>query len=406
MVRYTKFYTHAFPAVGTEVGVQVDRIQSIDATAALNRDKNREVGRDGTIDWAKKVPSISYRLAQKESQNIEFLEKLAGVASGTTITQNSFNTSATDLLAYTVDDDAVTLGTIWYPKLRVAGFSLNTADPDAHLERSFDLVGEVAKEFQGTNKYLICLTETADSGEVVTGDWTKTLTDPTPVVDPANAGVYMFRVTRVRSGTTTDLVTGSGANQFEYSNATHILTVHSAVVGDVYKVIYTAGSYIGATALFTNNNSDVGTTLAYNVSAFIGTTQLTRLQACNIDIKFDREDWKEIGNKEVVQRGVKNKTVTITLPRLLEAYTLEELLLGQSTGYGHIDIESFLDNLTFRFKIYETTSKATFAWGIKVSNCSPIDVKTSVSIDNYSNRDLTLESEEFSISSTEGVIDA
>lgn len=405
MIRYTKFYTHAFPAVGTEAGVQVDRIQSIDATATLNRDKNKEVGRDGTIDWAKKTPTISYRLAQKESQNIEFLEKLAGVPAGTTITQNSFNTAATDLVAYIVDDSAVTLGSIWYPKLRVGGFSLTAADPDAHLERSFDLVGESTKEFQGTNKYLICLTETADSGEVVATDWTKTLTDPTPVVDPVG-GAYMFRVTRIRSGVTTDLTAGSGANQYEYSNSTHILTVHTAAVGDVYKIIYTAGSYIGATALFTNNDSDVGSTLAYNVSAYLGTTLLTRIQGVTIDVKFDREDWKEIGNKEVVQRGVKNKTVTITLPRLLEAYTLEELLLGQTTGYAHIDVENFLDNLTFRFKIYETTSKATFAWGIKVSNLSPIDVKTGVSIDNYTNRDLTLESEEFTISSVEATIDA
>ncbi len=41
------------------------------------------------------------------------------------------------MLAYLTDDAGTVLGSLWYPKLRVAGFSLNIADPDAKIERNF-----------------------------------------------------------------------------------------------------------------------------------------------------------------------------------------------------------------------------------------------------------------------------
>jgi len=403
LIHYSNFATHAIP-YGSESAIQVDRIQSIDPTSTLNREKNKEVGRDGTIDYSKRTPTIAYRIVQNESQDLKFFETLANVADSTDMTHNSFKNSAVDMIAYLTDDNSTVLGSLWYPKLRVAGFNINIADPDAKIERNFDLVGEAAHAFQGANKYLISKLETVDSGEISGGDWTYTVSDPSAIEDPSNAGTYILRVDRVRSGTSTTLNAGNGTNQYEYSAP--ILTVHDAQIGDSYRIYYTAGSYIGGTNLWTDEDTAPGATLAYNVKLLIGSTELSKIQSCSIDVRFEREDWKELGNKEVVQRGVRDRTVTITLPRLLEDYTLEELLLGESSGHGHIDIEDFLDTLTFRLKVYTTDAKSSFAWGMKVINCSPTEVKTPISIDNYTNRDLTLESESFTLSDSEATIDS
>ncbi len=404
MIRYSGFALHSMPSLTVVDKIQVDRIQSIDPTSTLNREKNKEVGRDGVIDYSKKTPSIAYRAVQNESQDLKFFESLANVASGTDMTHASFNASAADLIAHLTDDDEVVLGSVWYPKLRLAGFSINSADPDAKIERNFDLVGEAAHVFQGANKYLVAKRELADTGEVAGGDWTYTANDPVPVEDPANAGVFFMRVTRIRAGVTTDLVAGAGTNQHEFSAPT--LTVHDAVVGDYYKLFYTAVALPAAESKWTDEDTAPGATLAYNVTVLLGSTELTKIQSVGIDVRFEREDWKEQGNKEIVQRGVNDRTVTITLPRLLEDYTLDELLLGESAGFGHIDIENYLDNLTFRFKVFTDDGKGTMAWGMKITNCTPTEVKTPIAVDGYTNRDLTLASESFVISTTEGTIDA
>lgn len=404
LIHYTGFATHAVPSLGGNAAIQVDRVQSIDPTSTANREKNKEVGRDGTIDYSKRTPSIAYRVVQNESQDLKYFETLANVASGVDITHNSFKSSAIDMLSYLTDDAGTVLGSLWYPKLRTAGFSLNISDPDAKIERNFDLVGEAAHVFQGANKYIIQKLETADTGEVGGGDWTYTVEAPAAVEDPANAGVFVMRVDRIRSGTTTFLTPGTGTNQYEYSAPT--LTVHDAVVGDQYRVWYSSGSYLTATDLWTDENSAPGATLPYNVKLIIESTELERMQSCTIDVRFEREDWKQVGSKEVQQRGVRDRTITITLPRLLEDFTLEELLLGEASGFGHIDMEKFLDTLTFRLKVYVTDAKSTFAWGMKISNCSATEVKTPIGVDQYTNRDLTLESESFVLSASEVTIDA
>ena len=402
MIRYENFDVVAIPSLTTVDKIQLDRIQSVTPVATLNREKNKEVGRDGTIDYVKRTPTIAYALTQNESLNMKIFRALANKSNSThPININDFKTSATDLLAYLTKDDGNFLGTIWYPKLRVAGFSLNIADPDAKIERRFDLVGEVMKEFQNNNKYVIYKLETADSGEITGADWSITLNDPVPVEDPKTSGKYIFRVTRIRGGVTTDLSAGTGTDQYEYDSGTNVLTVHNAQVGDSYKIFYTASSYISGQSIWTNNDSDVGATLAYNVSLWLGGQALTRVQGVTVDVRFAREDHKEVGNKEVVQRGVTEKTVTLTLPRFLETYTIEEILAGKSSGFGHLDIEDYLDNISFVMKFYSDVAKTQFKWGIKITNLSPTENRTGVAVDGYTTRDLTLESESMIISDTE-----
>ncbi len=397
MVRYENFDVQAIPSISTVDKIQVDRIQSIDVTGTLNREKNKEVGRDGAIDYSKRTPSVAYAVTQNESQNIKLFKALANKSTNK-VDIGDFKQSASDLLAFVKNDDAVALGTIWYPKLRVAGFSINVADPDAKIERTFNLVGEKIGEFQGLQKYVIYKLETAESGEITAGDWEITLDDPTPVEDANVSGKYIMRVTRIRSGVSTDLVEGSGTNQYEYVNGTGALTVHDSVTADTYKIWYTAGVLPSGEQTWTDNDVNPGATLAYNIEMTLGGVALEKIQSCTIDVSFDREDNKELGNKEIVQRGITNKTVNITLPRLLESYAIEEILLGKSAGHGHIDPEEFLDNLEFVMKVYSDTAKTNFAWGVKITGCSPTESNTGVAVDEYTNRGLTLESESMFIS--------
>lgn len=407
MINFSGYKPVVFP-IGSSAGkAEMDRVQSIDPTSTLNRERVKEIGREGTVGYLKGIPTIGYRLTQLEYGSLELFRRLANkLDSEHPINITDFKTSYSDIFAYLTDDDGTFKGTLQYPDLRVAGFALNISDPDARIERTFDLAGEHAILWQGNNKYFVNLTETVDSGEVTAGDWTKTLNDPVPVADPdyvSGSHEYILRVVRVRSGVATELNEGTGTDEYEYDNVTNILTVHDAVVGDTVKIQYTASTYITAQDPFTKNDSDLAGVLPYAVSLWIGSgNYMYKLQSANIDVRFDRTDYKEIGNKNVVQRGIRNKTVTVTLGRLLEDITIDEILRGVGANYGKIDVEKFADDIQIVGKIYATDAKSTFKWGFKITNLSPTEVRTGASVDEYANRDITLESEDMIFSDTEG----
>ena len=60
------------------------------------------------------------------------------------------------------------------------------------------------------------------------------------------------------------------------------------------------------------------------------------MQNATIDVALDREDTKELGNSEVVARGVKDKTVTVTFGRILEDAVVGMIISGNgNTKFGH-----------------------------------------------------------------------
>lgn len=401
MIRYSSVFPQAIPANTVGGQVQIDRIQSTGATNTLNRTPNKEVGRDGTIDYSAGVPNVAYTISQNDYNDIAIFRVLGGKTTGS-VSLSDFRTPITDIVWYMVDDNGTALGTMWYPKLRCSGFSITASDPDSKIERSFDVVGEGAVAFQGNNKYLIAKTEIANTGELVSTDWSIVLNDPAPVESPVTADKYIYRVTRIRSGVATDLAEGSGTSQWEYVSGTTTLTVHNAVVGDYYKIFYTATTY-GTGDYWTNNDVDPGAVQAYNISMWIGSgsNALTRVQSCTIDVTFERADVGEIGNKEKVVYGVNSNTVTLTLPRKLEDYVLDAILQGESTSFGEIDIQNYLSTIDFVMKVYTDSTKTTFAWGLKISNLSPTETSQNVEIDGYVDYGMTLESESMVISESE-----
>jgi len=387
---------------GAGVAAEIDRLQELNSTGTLNRTKINEIGRDGIVDWKESIPSVTVNLRQYEYGNLEFWKKLANAADAdTSVNLTDFKTSAIDIAAYETDDSGTFVGTVWYPKLRTSSFSINIADPDALIERNFTLVGEDEKMLREGCKYLIYLEKTVESGEdgdvdivIGSGDYANY---PAPAENPDESATYMLRVTRSRSGVASDLTT------YTYVNGTTTLTVPDCEVGDIIKVYYAAASYITGGDPFVENDSDSAGLSADCASIYLEVSNYAyRLQSATSEVTFDRADYKEIGNTEVVSRGVNNITTRITLGRFMEDYTIEEVLRGAAgTDYGIIDIREFADDISLHIKIYATNAKSSFLIGYKFTNLSPASTGTGATANDYASREVVLEGEEGLISTSE-----
>jgi hypothetical protein len=420
MIHSSFYEPRVYPLNGNVAPAEIDRAQTIDPTVSLNREKIEEIGRDGVVGYIKKTPTIGYRLTQLEYGSMEFWRKVTNKADSVlTLTLNDFKTPTFDICGYLTDDDGTFRGTIHYPKLRTSGFSLSIGDPDAIIERSFDFVGEKATIWQGDNKYFIYLKKECGSGEtgdvdivIGSGDYADY---PDPVQDPdtlaGDNSDYFVRIIKVKAGVTTEMNYGSASGEFEYVTGTKTITVHGAAVDDVYKVYYTASSYITGGDPFVENDSDPAGILADSCDIYVyipgsgkpsSSDYLYRVQSATIDVSFDREDVKEIGNREVVKRGIRDKTVTVTLGRILEQFTMEEVLRGVASGYGKIDIEKFTDQAAVIVKVYEDNTKSTFKYGFKMTGLTGSELRGGPGINAYVNKENALEGEDLTITSDAG----
>jgi hypothetical protein len=407
---HSSFYKpRVFPYAGTLPATQIDRLQDLTGTISLNRDKIKEVGRDGTVGYKPSTPQASVTLRQLEYGSLDFWRYLANAEpADITLTHNEFKTSAVDITGYKTDDDGVFDGTVLYPKLRVNGFSLAIGDPDALIERNFTLIGEDEIIYQGNNKYYVTLTREVESGESGTitiniggaGDY---LNYPTPVADPDLPTKYFTKGTKQTGTTVTDLVEGT---TFTYVNGTHVVSVPNCVAGDIIKLYYTASTYITGEDTFTNNDVDLAGISADSCSLYLNVgTYAYEIQSASMDVSFERTDQKEIGNKEVIARGIKSRTITIQLGRTLGAgSTIEEILRGVANNYGKIDARRFADDVRFGVKIYSDNTKSTFLMGYEFKNLTPSNLDETAPVDDYVTRNVTLTGEEFMVTESEAAM--
>lgn len=372
---------------------QIDRSQDIGGDLTLNREKVYEIGRDGILGYRRQTPSFAYSMTQFEYGSMAFWYDLANKetpASGEShaIDLDDLNETKVDIAAFLTDDDSTFRGSIWFPKLRVNGFSLNIADPDAIIERSFDLIGEDYKMLD--EKYF--------SFQKATAAGATTAIVLSPAAIEYASGDYIFRVLRVRSGVVSELVE---TTDWTYVNGTATLTVTGGVAGDVIKVFYPSST--AYTTTWTNNDVDPDLLLAENAEIFmkVGTsTRIYKLQTIGIDVAFERADYKEIGNSEVVQTGVKSKTVTISLNRYSKDFSLEDILASDTT-YPFIDPRNFAENIQLMVKFYGEKEHNTFKIGYLMNNISPTTLGTSQAIEDYNQRTNTLECNNLTISDDE-----
>lgn len=402
MINYTEYKPKVIPYNGDIAEVQIDRVQSIDPSPSLNSEKVNEMGRDGAVGYSKKTPTVPYSLTQLEYGNFEFWTKITNKSDATTtLTLSDFTTPAVDLYGVLTDDDGTFFGIKHYPKQRVTGFAFNIGDPEADIERTFDFIGENAITWQGL--YLIYDRHT------VVGDGSDeavTLTK-TPAVDPdkdisgdADEKKYFIRVLRVRAGVTTELTYTTDYTYDSVAAATTLVIV-SVLDGDVIKTYYVSTS--APANIFVNNDSDPVTINAQCVDIEIvsGDETIYRLQSVGLEVSFEREDLGEIGNTEIVQRGVADKNVTITLDRNLEDIALEAAMRGVASSYGKIDLTKFNDDLGIRIKVYSDNTKATFKYGFKATGLAPSDLTSPGAVREYTKANVTLTGDVLTISSLE-----
>ena len=399
MINYSDWKPRIFPVLGDVESSEIDRVQGIDPTTALNRERVDEIGNANVVGYTKKSPTIGYRISQLEYGSIEFWQKIIcssvkGADGQSAITLDDFKTPYFDICGYLSDDSGAYRGTKMYPALRTSGFSIAIGEPQARIERSFDLVGESAITWQGANQYVIYGKHEVESADDDTIDLSGSGI-PVPAVDPDNAGV------------STVLAKGTGYTE----TSTSITVLATIATGDVIKYCYT--SAVAPDVIFTPNTSDPSALLGDCVSIYLyipatGKPSVSdyvyRLQSINFDVKFTREDLRELGNKEVVQRGIKENVVTANLGRILETFSIEEVLRGEVAGYGKIDVEKLSDEIALIVKVYKDNSKSEFAYGFKMTGMSPTDLKDGVTVREYVKTDNTLTGEELTISADESVI--
>jgi len=398
LIHSSGYKPRIFPINGDVTPSEIDRAQSIDPTVALNREEINEIGRENAVGYNQTSPTVTYRLTQYEYASIEFWQKIVNTASKgevgqDEITLSDFKTPYFDIVGYLEDDDGTFKGTVQYPSLRTAGFSVTISDPQAVIERSFDFVGESAKIWQGDNKYFIYNRHEAQSGS----DDEIDLSTKAPAENPNESGKYIERVVRVRSSVSTELEV---TTDYTYDNGTKTLTILSIQSGDVIKTYYTSAT--APDTIFTENDTDIPALLGDSVSIYLyipasgkpgSSDYIYRLQSVTLDVAFDREDIREIGNKEVVARGVTNNTVTVTLGRILEEFTIEEIMAGQDPDYGLIDIEEFSDDVALIIKVFSDNTKSTFKYGFKATGLTTNEFRLGQTVQEYATSDDTLEGE-------------
>lgn len=383
---------------------QIDRLTELTGDVTLNQEKLYELGRTLKLGVHKLTPNTPVSITQNEYGSMATWRDLANIedpaSSGLdeSIDLDDLKSTKFDISAYLTDEDGTFRGTIYFPKQRLSGFSIKIDDPDAMVTRTFDLAGEQCRII--SENYLAFEKATA----IGAGDCAVTLS---PIALEYASGKYIYRVLRVRSGVVSEITedaTGVTSNTWSYNSSTHIVTVKDCLTSDIVKVFYPSAT--AYTTLWTDNDSDAAGLYADQCTIYLkvgsgDNEQVYRLQSVGIDVVLERTDYKEIGNKEVVQTGVKSKTVTVTLGRILEDFSIEEIL-GDVGAYKDINVEDFSDEITLIVKIYTDNTKSTFKLGYKITDLSPTALKPlGAKPEDMDTADDTMESDNFMVTPDE-----
>ena len=393
-----------FPWNSKRVPEQINRLQDIAGDLTLNRDKIYEIGRVDLLGYRQKTPSLSGKFTQFENGAMATWYSLANIVNPS-VPPNSVHlddlvTTMTDFSAYETDDNNIFTGSIWFPKLRLAGFTLNIGDPDAILERNFNMVSE--------GSYILPDRYFAYQSVLVSGPGVETLL-LAPAATEYALGKYIFRVLRVRAGVVSELLNDQNigleaADTYRYNPLAGTVLVQTCLLGDFIKVYYESATAYDTT--WTDNNTEEKILLAEYCEVYmkVGTsTRLHKLQSLGIDVSFERTDYKEIGSNEIVQTGVKNKTVKISLSRFTEGFSLEEILAGDTT-YKFIDPSNFSEDIQIMVKIFGEKEHTNFKIGYLMNKISPTAIGMSQAVQDYNKSTTALECDNLLISDLESEI--
>jgi hypothetical protein len=408
----SKFQPRLTPVYNGIDGIQIDRAQDLRASITLNRVKVKELGSTESVCWKTGIPSNTVTLRQLEYGDMAIWQALANVAPGdNTVTAPDYKVSLMDISVFLTDDLDIFKGTLWYPKLRMSSFSLNIGDPDALIERNFNLVNEDEIIYQNNNKYVVYLEFTAATGaqQTFTIGAATYIAYPDVVQDPDNSGQHFLRVYRYRSSDSSNTAMVEDTD-FTFNSGSGLVTilVNSVDSGDVFQFVYTASSYVSGVDPFESNITSLCAIKADECDIFLRTsTTVSKLQSISFEVNFDRLDIKEIGTTDVVAYGARDITTTVSLGSIVETWSIDEAMRNKiGASYGVLNVREYGDDMNIVVKVYEDNTKATFKMGYRLDNLSPTTIDDGDAIDDYQTRNITLEGDSCTITSVEGTLDA
>jgi hypothetical protein len=381
-----------------------DRVQTFNAATTQPEEKLYELGRKAKMATDKGTFQTTLSMTQFEYGTIDSFLQLSGLSALPSggFELSDFDDPRTDFISPGKDQYGGTVEqTLWVEDMALTSFGL-TINADDQIERSFEFTGEYAKIAREGNKYVIFTTDDAPSG--TSGSYTIDVSDPAPVVDPNNAGEYILKLYRIRSGVATEL---DLTTDYTYSNSTKLITILSALASDHYRIWYTAASYGSAGDPEALNNSDRYYLPSENVTITIDdgvhtAVELTKITSFSLTASLNRTDQAVVGSTTKL-KDTESYDVSISIDQLVKNYPIEEALMGQAgQSWGIIDYTAF-DEVDVVVKIYTTSAKSVFLIGYKVPSATFADgTPANYNANAFGSNPNTLNSDELIISTTEG----
>jgi hypothetical protein len=382
----------------------IDRLQSLRLGWTRPNDMVYEAGEQDEIarDWQTPETTASAMMFENGSMDIW---KILTNKNAETLNLEDFDDKYVDLVTFKrdvrSDEKGVLVKCIYEPYMTLSGFGINIADPEAKIERSFDLVGDAYTTIYEGNKGF-CYTDLVVESGKEDANCEIDLSSNPPVKNPDD-NTYFFRVSRERDEVVSILVSGT---DYTYDNAegNEKLTVLHCDSGDIIKV-----SYCGADAnenAWVKNTTDLNFIKANSISAFLVDAatnyRVYKLDSLSLAVAFDLERIKELGTKTEILRRVRNKTVTASLRGKVSSASFDEILRGKAgEDYGVIDVTRFVDTIGLLVKCYSDFNKTAFKIGYYVSNLRYPSRNIDIAANDYLTKDISLEGKALRVSSDE-----
>lgn len=375
------------------------------AGASVDREDIFVVGRKTKCGTDQDTPESTVPITQLERGTIDgylLLSNLSAEPAGG-ITLDDFSNSLVDVALYGRDSfNGVLESTVWFPKTAISTLGIDIADPEARIERSFDMEGDDELNLTDANKLLIHRTATS----AVTGAFviTGAILDPTPIVDPNNAGIFILRVDQTRAGVTTTL---KEVTDYTYDDILNTLTILASVTGDVYNVYYTAGDFGIPGDPTTPDNEAVCFLKAENVTVLIQDAtspqiEVDCLTSLSINATLNRIDESCLGSSERLLREISDTPVTIGLSGRVKKSQIQKALMNKlGTTHGIQSVKLYKDDVKVTVKIYSDATKTTFLLGYQVGNLAFDDSSLDVTANDFATLDINLGSDELLITAVE-----
>lgn len=383
----------------------MDRVQSISGGVSQPSEDVFEVGRLDKVCTDKGILDSTLSVTQLEYGTIDSYLQFAGLSAepGSGMTLSDFNVSLTDMYQPGKTEFGGTVEqTLWLQKLSVDSIGVDIADAEAKIERTFELSGDKYKILREANKFLIFVENDAPSG--TSGNYVIDISDPAPVEDPNNTGVYVLQLYRIRSGVATEL---DLTTDYTFNQPSNEITILSATAGDNYRIWYSAGSYGSAGDPFELNDVDDCFLKADSVTVLIddgvhAAVELDLLTSLSIAVTLNRIDEGVIGSDEKVLRDVETTEVALSLDGRIKDSTIEEVLMGEAgQDHGIIDVDLF-GEVSVVVKIYEDSTKSTFKMGYKMTGLTFSDESRDFDANAFGTKPISLSGTNLLITESEG----